>query len=783
MHHFSKLLRAGLLLAALLVALPGAVAQTMKVGTNFWDISWGGSDPFVSGYTNVSGTNPWRQDFLNDVAGYTGPLRFMDFGKVNNAEENHNGLWVNRKQKSALNQKPMAYEWMIDLCNRTGRDLWVCLPHNANEDYMLNLARLIKNNLNPGLKCYVEWSNEVWNGQFTQFGYAASRGKALGFATDDYTASGFYNVYISTKMFKIFQDEFAGQTGRLVKVISGQSLTEWINTKIIEGLKRPDVNTTGVMPDQFAGTAYIGGINGTSATLETEWAAEVKKMTDFYVWLKGALAGTNIGMITYEGGHHITTNADQFSANPKSYQLYRDLLTAMQSHVTLFMHYVHSGAWGTVNAWGAKRFIDQPLADAHKYRALVDYMKATTPPPVTLRTPENPASTTAGVEYKYYEGTWSVLPNFDALTAVKSGNVANFDMSVRNRVDNYGFKYAGFVNVPTDGTYTFYTSSDDGSKLYIGTTEVVNNDGLHGLQERSGTIGLKAGKHAISVTFFEAGGGEGLTVSYSGPALTKQTIPNAALFRTSGTTTPAPTTTTLTPVADTDTQSDVAAGTNATLNASKWNTLYVKFNLSALSGTVSAAKLRVYRNATTAGTLNVSGASPDAWTEGGAKPTLGGLITTATMGTTAGYIEIDVTNTVKAEAAGDDLVTFGLTTSLDTWSAFHSRENASNKPQLVVTYTAGARQSFELADAGQAIRLHPNPVSGGAAYLQLEGRAGEAVRITLTNPAQQPVAVLDKTLHAGTNLIRLPTAGLRKGLYLTTVQQGTQRTVRKLVVQ
>jgi hypothetical protein len=236
-------------------------------------------------------------------------------------------------------------------------------------------------------------------------------------------------------------------------------------------------------------------------------------------------------------------------------------------------------------------------------------------------------------------------------------------------------------------------------------------------------------------------------------------------------------------VADTDTQSDVAAGTNATLNASKWNNLYVKFNLSGISGTVSAAKLRVYRGSTAAGTLNVNGASPDSWTEGGAKPALGSLITTAAMGTTAGYIEIDVTNTVKAEAAGDDLVTFGLTTSLDTWSAFNSRENASNKPQLVVTYTAGARQRFEGIRSGESIRLYPNPVSGGTAYLQLEGRAGEAVRITLTNPAQQPVAVLDKTLHAGTNLIRLPTAGLRKGLYLTTVQQGPQRTVRKLVVQ
>ncbi|MBD0260160.1 MAG: PKD domain-containing protein, partial [Cytophagales bacterium] len=112
---------------------------------------------------------------------------------------------------------------------------------------------------------------------------------------------------------------------------------------------------------------------------------------------------------------------------------------------------------------------------------------------------------------------------------VKSGNVANFDMSVRNRTDNYAFQYTGYVQVPADGQYTFYTSSDDGSKLYIGTTQVVDNDGLHALQERSGTIGLKAGKHSITVTFFEATGGEGLTVSYSSPTLAKTTIPASAL--------------------------------------------------------------------------------------------------------------------------------------------------------------------------------------------------------------------------------------------------------------
>ncbi len=150
---------------------------------------------------------------------------------------------------------------------------------------------------------------------------------------------------------------------------------------------------------------------------------------------------------------------------------------------------------------------------------------------VSLRNPENPAGTVAGLDYKYYEGNWNALPNFASLTAVKSGTVTTVGLSPRNRDDQFGFSFTGYINVPTDGSYTFYTSSDDGSRLYIGTTLVVDNDGLHGNQERSGTIGLKAGKHAMTITFFEQGGDQVLTASYSGPGISKQTIPASALFR------------------------------------------------------------------------------------------------------------------------------------------------------------------------------------------------------------------------------------------------------------
>jgi glucose/arabinose dehydrogenase len=148
-----------------------------------------------------------------------------------------------------------------------------------------------------------------------------------------------------------------------------------------------------------------------------------------------------------------------------------------------------------------------------------------------LRSPENPASTVGGLNYSYYEGYWNVLPDFAGLTPVKTGTVTNFSLTPRNRSDHFAFRFTGYVQVPANGLYTFYTSSDDGSKFYIGNTLVVNNDGLHGIRERAGTIRLRAGKHALTVTFFEKTGGEVLNVSYAGPGIAKRAIPTTALFR------------------------------------------------------------------------------------------------------------------------------------------------------------------------------------------------------------------------------------------------------------
>ncbi|MHC4546752.1 MAG: lamin tail domain-containing protein, partial [Planctomycetota bacterium] len=130
-----------------------------------------------------------------------------------------------------------------------------------------------------------------------------------------------------------------------------------------------------------------------------------------------------------------------------------------------------------------------------------------------------------GLNYEYFEGYWSSLPDFDMLQPVYGDIVNTFDITPRLQDDYFGFRFTGFIEVPLNGFYTFYTSSNDGSKLYISGSPVVYNDGTHTMIESSGSIYLDAGMHPITVEYFERDGEEGLIVSYDGPGIPKKTIP------------------------------------------------------------------------------------------------------------------------------------------------------------------------------------------------------------------------------------------------------------------
>jgi hypothetical protein len=152
--------------------------------------------------------------------------------------------------------------------------------------------------------------------------------------------------------------------------------------------------------------------------------------------------------------------------------------------------------------------------------------------PRKLRAPENPQGVEKGLSFQYFEGIWDRMPDFDALKPAATGVSEQFDLSKRKREEQYGMRFTGFIDIPRDGAWRFHTSSDDGTRLRIGNEEVVTNDGVHAPKEESGEITLKAGRHSITLLYFQSGGSAGLEVFWEGPDLPKQKVPAAALTHT-----------------------------------------------------------------------------------------------------------------------------------------------------------------------------------------------------------------------------------------------------------
>jgi hypothetical protein len=142
-----------------------------------------------------------------------------------------------------------------------------------------------------------------------------------------------------------------------------------------------------------------------------------------------------------------------------------------------------------------------------------------------------------GLQFTVYHGHWNELPDFDRLEPVAAGTCNKFSHAIYaedaagvQKKEGYGLRFTGFVKVPADGVYLFYTRSDDGSRLYIHDRLVVDNDRPHPVALMGGLVRLKAGLHPIKVTFFERTEAELLEVAWEGPGVPRQEIPPDALF-------------------------------------------------------------------------------------------------------------------------------------------------------------------------------------------------------------------------------------------------------------
>lgn len=382
---------------------------TMALGTNFWNLRWHNNGDCFVNVDNVTGSNPWNPTFLSEI-GFYHNLRFMDWDYTNNSTRSQ---WSQRVQKSSTDQNTVAYEWMVDICNRVEADMWVTLPHrivnrntgNNPADYALRLAVLVKTGvdvsgvdlgamgdlttrsasdfiaaggtqtgdpLNANLRVWVEYSNETWNGVFSQSGYCETEGMAMGLDTDATRAGYRFHGYAAIRLFRAFELVFGQNSPRVVNVFAG-----WVSTMLPSAMHfqvqdDASLNPWGCQADAIGLAPYIGH---SANSLQGLWD-DIPGTLASCKTARNAANTRGVMLVAYEGGQHITQSAETVNSQSGMYDVYRAYLDSMNTVFDVFSHYNHVGDWGTGGAWGSMRYTGEPIAQAHKYRALYDFQVA-----------------------------------------------------------------------------------------------------------------------------------------------------------------------------------------------------------------------------------------------------------------------------------------------------------------------------------------------------------------------------------------------------------------------
>jgi len=416
------------------VLLPGGRCEDDGYKACSEDASCGGTRcvPFEENYEEA----PFHPTFLSDIREF-GTLRFMDWMRTNRERDLRDGVeeplpirtFDEYPGRTRAQWHPVPIEIMVDLANTVGAHPWFTMPHAVDDAFVRQFAEAVRERLDPGLKVYVEYSNEHWNDIFDQHQWTNAQGCRAESDSPrqecDPNGDGTLCEYTSWNRFqekcaeygsrffarrtvqvmRIWEQAFgAEQRERLVRVFGGQiGAAEWRGRPqlelVVDGSPvYEQVDAYAVAP-YFGGGATLGSVDDAFRTVDEEthdapagtyrllsgepdsddgglyrWiATDVETLTDSSLG--------NLDLIAYEGGQHFHNHDESMmermhaaNRDPRMKDLYAAFLT-MWFDLTggaNFVHFTSPSAWGRFGAWGSKEFQGQPRAEAPKHDALLE---------------------------------------------------------------------------------------------------------------------------------------------------------------------------------------------------------------------------------------------------------------------------------------------------------------------------------------------------------------------------------------------------------------------------
>ncbi|MCY2987888.1 MAG: hypothetical protein NTY19_08515 [Planctomycetota bacterium] len=329
--------------------------------------------------------------FLERLQGFTS-IRYVHWAEVDLEQAIHSH-WSERPQLDDCRWRPrgVPLEVMCELANVFGADPWFCVPHAADDDYVRQMAQLIRDKLDPQRRVYLEYSNEIWNGLFAQARYCQQLGVRENLGPNRFESQLRWYSRRARQVFGVWESVFPAD--KLVRVIAGQSGNAWVAKTELE------FGDTLAHTDALAIAPYFGGQLGNpdsptpfrgrtldelfTALSNTAMPMAIQEMT-----AHAALAKEKgVALVAYEAGQHLVgvgpAQNDQALTNlfiaanrdPRMGPLYTRYLNAWRdADGQLCEVFVLCNNPNKHGAWGLVEWIDQPRAEAPKLDAVWGWM-------------------------------------------------------------------------------------------------------------------------------------------------------------------------------------------------------------------------------------------------------------------------------------------------------------------------------------------------------------------------------------------------------------------------
>ncbi|MBL8327385.1 MAG: hypothetical protein JNJ71_00945 [Rubrivivax sp.] len=319
-------------------------------------------------------------------------VRFMDWMHTNNSRQS---AWKDRPtpQEATFSVKGTPVELMVDLVNRLEADAWFCMPHGADDEYVQQFAKLVKAQLKPTLKVYLEFSNELWNGQFQQARDAQMAAQAAKMGLGQWISQR------SVQLFSTWEQAFGGRE-RLVRVMPSQAANKYLSDEMLkhrDGFKSCDALAIAPYLSLNLPPDKSGGASLSAAEVEA-WSVDMlldhlesQALPECIGWMKAQKAVADqygVKLVAYEGGQHLVgifgaENRDNLTrllhaanAHPRMgvlYQRYFDAWAELGGD--LHCHFNSVAQWSKWGSWGLLQYAEEDPAKSPKFMASLTWAR------------------------------------------------------------------------------------------------------------------------------------------------------------------------------------------------------------------------------------------------------------------------------------------------------------------------------------------------------------------------------------------------------------------------